>query len=290
MKIHKVYRPDNDATVMTGDCLEKMGSLPKGCCDLVVTSPPYNVGKEYEKTSSLTEYLDGFVPVVREIRRVLTKNGAVCWQVGTYVEAGEVTPLDIPFHAIFKSQGFRLRNRVVWRYAHGLHAKRRFSGRYETILWMTKSDTYTFNLDSVRVPAKYPGKKHFKGPKRGQLSGNPLGKNPSDVWDVVRSGWEDGVWDIPNVKANHPEKTAHPCQYPIEVAERCVLAMTNAGETVFDPFAGAGTTAVAALMHGRKAVCCERSIAYTDIIKDRINALTKNRLPYRPLGKPVFIP
>ena len=77
-----------------------------------------------------------------------------------------------------------MRNRIVWHFGHGLHASRRFSGRYEVIMWFTKSDDYTFNLDAVRVPQKYPQKKHFKGPRRGELSGNPLGKNPGDVWEI----------------------------------------------------------------------------------------------------------
>ena len=135
----------------------------------------------------------------------------------------------------FKGFGLKLRNRIIWRFNHGLHCKKRFSGRYETILWFTKNDEYVFNLDPVRVPSKYPGKRHFKGPKRGQLSGNPLGKNPSDIWDVVQQDWEDEVWDIPNVKANHPEKTEHPCQFPVELVQRCVLALTQPGGSRFRP-------------------------------------------------------
>ena len=144
--------------------------------------------------------------------RVLAPGGSLCWQVGNYVEKGEVFPLDILSYPLFKSRGLKLRNRVIWRFGHGLHAQRRFSGRYEVLLWFTNGDGYTFNLDRVRVPSKYPGKTHFKGEKRGQPSGNPLGKNPSDYW-IVKQDWEREVWDIPNVKANHTEKTIHPCQF-----------------------------------------------------------------------------
>ena len=160
------------------------------------------------------------------------------WEVGDYVEAGEVYPLDIYFYDIFKDAGFHLRNRIIWHFEHGLHASKRFSGRYETILWLTKSHKYTFNLDDIRVPSKYPGKTHYKGAKRGQPSGNPLGKNPSDFWNVVTSDWEKEIWDVPNVKANHPEKTIHPCQFPIELIQRCVLALTDQGDLVLDPFLG----------------------------------------------------
>src|SRR5262249_49329720 len=154
----------------------------------------------------------------------------VCWQVGNFVEKGEIFPLDIFFYDIFKDAGFKLRNRVIWHFEHGLHATRRLSGRYETILVFSKTDDYKFRLDSVRVPAKYPGKRAFKGSKRGQPSGNPLGKNPSDVWSIVERDWDRLVWDVPNVKANHPEKTEHPCQFPVELVERCVLAFTDEGD------------------------------------------------------------
>lgn len=117
---------------------------------------------------------------------MLKSTGSICWQVGNYVEQGEVFPLDIFYYSLFKKQGLYLRNRIIWHFEHGLHASKRFSGRYETLLWFTKSKEYTFNLDSVRVPSKYPGKRHYKGEKKGQPSSNPRGKNPSDVWQIAR--------------------------------------------------------------------------------------------------------
>jgi len=142
----------------------------------------------------------------------------------------------------------------------------------------------------VRVPAKYPGKRHFKGPNRGKPSGNPLGKNPSDVWEVVAQDWEELLWDIPNVKSNHPEKTIHPCQFPIELVERCVLALTNEGDWVFDPYAGVGTSLIAALMHGRRAMGSEKEKQYVEIARERLSAYFNGTLRYRPIGKPVYQP
>lgn len=133
---------------------------------------------------------------------------------------------------MFKEYKLQMRNRIIWHFGHGLHSKKRFSGRYEVVLWYTKSNEYTFNLDDVRVPSKYPGKRHFKGPKAGQLSGHPLGKNPDDVWN------------IPNVKSNHVEKTSHPCQFPVGLIERLTLALTNKSELIFDPFAGVASAGV----------------------------------------------
>jgi adenine-specific DNA-methyltransferase len=190
----------------------------------------------------------------------------------------EIIPLDIVLYPIFASLGLHLRNRIVWHFGHGLHASKRFSGRYEVILWFTKTNDYTFNLDPVRIPQKYPHKKYFKGPKKGELSGNPLGKNPSDIWE------------IPNVKANHIEKTSHPCQFPVELIERLVLSLSNEGDWVFDPFMGVGTTAIASLMHERKAAGAEIIHEYIDTAKNRIELAMKGELHIRPMQRAVYDP
>lgn len=189
----------------------------------------------------------------------------------------------------------QLRNRVIWHFDHGLHASNRFSGRYETLLWFTKTEDYYFNVDPVRIPAKYPGKRAYKGEKRGQPSGNPLGKNPSDFWrfDVetfLEREWTEAVWEIPNVKSNHPEKTLHPCQFPVELVERCVLAMTRPGDLVLDPYGGVGTTAIAAVRHGRKAVSIDKESDYMAIARKRLTMLAHGTLRVRPMGKPVHAP
>lgn len=171
-----------------------------------------------------------------------------------------------------------MRNRIIWHFEHGLHCSRRFSGRYETIIWFTKSDNYVFNLDPVRVPQKYPGKKHFKGLKAGQYSSNPLGKNPGDVWI------------IPNVKSNHVEKTEHPCQFPVELIERLVLSMTNEGDWVFDPFLGTGTTIIAAIRHHRRGAGSELVERYAQIARERVAQEMAGTLRTQPMGRPVYDP
>lgn len=288
--IHDTFSPSAHLALYHGDVADLLADIPNGSLNLVLTSPPYNLGKDYEDRVAIGHYLNGQRPILAELYRALAPTGSVCWQVGNYVEDGEVYPLDILYYDLFKSLGFRLRNRIIWRFGHGLHASKRFSGRYETILWFTKSDAYTFNLDNVRVPAKYPGKRHFKGPNKGKPSGNPLGKNPSDIWEVVAHDWDVEIWDIPNVKSNHPEKTSHPCQFPIELAERCVLALTNEDDWVFDPYAGVGSTLIAALMHNRRALGSEKEADYIAIARDRINAYQSGALAYRPLGKPIHQP
>jgi adenine-specific DNA-methyltransferase len=288
--IAAAFSPEEAAVIVHGDCLPTLRGLPDGLARLVITSPPYNLGKAYEKATRLGKYLAALDPVLDELVRVLAPGGSLCWQVGNYVEKSEVYPLDVFYYPLFKSRGLKLRNRVIWHFAHGLHARKRFSGRYEVLLWFTKGDAYTFRLDPVRVPSKYPGKTYFKGEKRGQPSGNPLGKNPADTWAVVARDWESALWEIPNVKANHPEKTIHPCQFPIELVERCVLALTDPGDWVLDPFSGVGSALLAALRHGRRALGCERDEQYVRVGRQRIADFYAGRLPYRPLGKPVYQP
>jgi adenine-specific DNA-methyltransferase len=277
LRINRSFSIKNDITLFLGDCLKFLRTVSDEEIQLVITSPPYNVGKEYEKRSDIEKYLDEQGSVIEECCRILKDSGSVCWEVGNYVQRGEVFPLDILLYDIFKKQGFQLRNRIIWYFGHGLHCKKRFSGRYETILWFTKSNEYTFNLDSVRIPQKYPGKKHFKGPNVGEYSGNPKGKNPTDVWD------------IPNVKNNHIEKTCHPCQFPIALAQRLILAFSDAGDIVLDPFMGVGTTAVAGVLNGRKVAGAEIVKKYYDISIERVIKAAKGDLAYRldiPISQP----
>lgn len=289
-RIVENFDSGHDIVLKNGDTLEFTKTLPSNTAKLIITSPPYNMGKEYENRTGIQSYLEFQAEVIAELVRILRSDGSLCWQVGNYVHQSEVLPLDIVYYDILKQHGLKLRNRIVWRFNHGLHARKRFSGRYETILWFTKSDTYTFNLDPVRIPSKYPGKRHFKGPNKGLPSGNPLGKNPSDVWEFLVQEWDEAFWDIPNVKANHPEKTAHPCQYPIELVERCVLALTNEQDWVLDPYCGVGSALIAALRHNRKCIGVDKERAYIDLAQNRINDFYAGNLKIRPLGKPVFKP
>ncbi len=278
LRVADRFSQDADVVLYHGDCLDMLAAVPDGIVKLVVTSPPYNLGKSYESRLDLDEYLQQQRRVIEQCVRVLGPCGSICWEVGNYVEDGEIVPLDIALYPIFISLGLHLRNRIVWHYGHGLHASRRFSGRYEVILWFTRSESYTFNLDAVRVPQKYPHKRYFKGPRRGELSGNPLGKNPSDVWE------------IPNVKANHVEKTIHPCQFPVELVERLVLALTDEGDWVLDPFLGVGTTAIAALMHHRKAIGAEIMAEYVEMARRRVRMAERGRLRVRPMDRSVYDP
>lgn len=289
-KIEQRFSPDANLVLYPGDVSDFIAMMPDGSVSLIITSPPYNLGKNYEDRVSIEQYLEAQSEVIAQLYRILRDDGSICWQVGNFVQDGEVYPLDILYYHIFKQLNLFLRNRIIWHFGHGLHASKRFSGRYESVLWFTKSDDYVFNLDAVRVPSKYPGKRHYKGPNIGKPSGNPLGKNPSDVWEVLLKDWEEAMWDIPNVKSNHPEKTIHPCQFPVELVERCVLALTNEGDWVFDPYAGVGSSLIAALMHNRRVAGAEKEAQYVEIARERLRAYLNGTLKIRPMGRPVHQP
>lgn len=283
--IAEEYSPDATVTLYHGDRLALLEQIAEAGskAELIVTSPPYNVGKEYEETTSLEEYVEGQRQTIEACLAVLSPTGSICWQVGHYIEGNgsskEAFPLDLVLYPVFKSFGLKLRNRIVWHFGHGLHENFRFSGRHETILWFTWDvGDYTFNLDPIRVPQKYPGKRAYSGPRKGKPSGNPLGKNPSDVWDM------------PNVKANHVEKTEHPCQFPVAMIERLVLGMTNEENLVVDPYMGVGTTAVASLLHNRRSAGADTEIRYLEIARERLQQVHEGTLKIRPLNKPVYKP
>jgi len=280
MKISKKFSKKEEVVLFKGDILDFLDQVPDETFQLIITSPPYNMGKEYEKKITLEKYLKQQKEVIKKCVQKLRKGGHICWEVGNFIDKKnrEVYPLDVLLYPIFKKLGLKLRNRIVWHFEHGLHTTKRFSGRHETILWFTKGDDYYFNVDPIRVPQKYPGKLSYKGKNKGKPSGNPLGKNPGDVWI------------IPNVKSNHPEKTIHPCQFPIGLIENFILSMTKKGDWILDPYMGVGTTAAAAVLNKRKVAGAESYEKYIKVAIKRVREAKRGKLNYRPRNKPVHKP
>ena len=279
MTITDRYSESSEIVLFQGDCMDMLSGIPDESVQLFVTSPPYNIGKVYESKLLLEQYLKQQATVISKCVQLLRDGGSICWQVGNHVPGPqEILPLDIALYPLFAANGLHLRNRVVWHFEHGLHCSKRLSGRHETILWFTKGKDYRFNLDPIRVPQKYPGKRHYRGPNIGKYSGNPLGKNPGDVWR------------FPNVKWNHPEKTIHPCQFPVELVERLVLSLTEEGDLVVDPYLGVGSTAVAAVTHKRRVAGAEIVSEYMDIARERVRLAKEGRLKTRPMNHPVYEP
>lgn len=284
MIISETFNESNKITVFNGDCLQLLKKIPNEFCDLIITSPPYCMKKAYEDVDDdINTFMHQQLLIFQDVYRVLKEGGSLCWQVGYHVNKFETIPLDYYVYQIFglESRNYKtplvLRNRIIWTFGHGLNSSKRFSGRHEVILWFTKGKNYKFNLDSIRIPQKYPGKRYYKGENKGSLSGNPLGKNPSDVWDV------------PNVKANHVEKTQHPCQFPVAIPRRLIKALTPDGGVVLDPFMGSGTSCIAALLENRKFIGSEIQKKYFDITKNRINDFFNGTIKVRediPVLKP----
>lgn len=275
-----------DITIVNDDCMKYAKNIENESVNLIITSPPYCMQKAYEDLKAdLDTFKTNNTKILKESIRVLKKGGSLCWQVGYHVKDGIVVPLDIIIYNIIEEINkilpddckLILRNRIVWTFGHGLHTENRFSGRHETILWFSKGKNDTFNLDCVRIPQKYPGKTYFKGKKKGQISGNPKGKNPSDVWD------------IPNVKSNHVEKTIHPCQFPEALAQRLVLALSNEGDIVYDPYSGSGTTALACYLNNRKFIGTELDAQYFAVSVNRLKLAFEGNAKVRE-DKPVMTP
>ncbi|MCR3906255.1 MAG: site-specific DNA-methyltransferase [Tenericutes bacterium] len=284
-KVEKIYNVDNDITLHLGDSFDFVKRIPNESISLVITSPPYAMGKAYERPDDdIGTFIQKHIELFPEIYRILKPGGSICWQVGYHVKDMVVTPLDIiigniisDFNNTILTEKFILRNRIIWTFGHGLNSFHRFSGRHETILWYTKGDMFEFDLDSVRVPQKYPGKKYYKGEKKGEFSGNPLGKNPSDVWS------------IPNVKAKHVEKTDHPCQYPVVIPQRLIKALTRKNDIIFDPFNGVGSTGVAAILENRRYIGVELYESYYDISLKRLQDTINGTVKYRK-DEPIYEP
>ncbi len=242
------------------DALEGLRSLPDNSVDLTVTSPPYNIGKEYEAALPLPDYLDWCAKWLGEIYRVTKSDGALWLNLG-YLEVpgkGRAVPIS---YLLWDKSPFYLLQEIVWHYGAGVASKKTFSPRNEKWLWFIKNpDGYTFNLDAVRDPdVKYPQQK-----KNGKLKCNPLGKNPGDVWIIpkVTSG----------TNRASKERMPHPAQFPLAVIERIILACSNSGELVLDPFVGSGSTVLAAQRANRRGLGFELRPDYSEMALKRLAA------------------
>ena len=257
----KPYFKTEKCLIYRQDCLEAMLALPDNYIDLTVTSPPYNIGKDYEKALPLEDYLSWCCLWIKEVYRITDNKGAFWLNLGYLSIPERAKAIPIPY-LLWDKIPFYLIQEVVWNYGAGVAGKKFFSPRNEKFLWYVKNpDLYTFNLDEVRDKnVKYPNQK-----KNGKIKVNPLGKNPTDVWSFpkVTSGKNRAS----------KERTSHPAQFPLAVIERIIKAASNKNDIVFDPFMGSGTTAVAALGLNRQVIGFEIREDYCDIAASRIEDL-----------------
>lgn len=273
------YSDRVSCVIHCGDWRDLFAQMPPQCVDLTVTSPPYFLGKSYDVSRDIKDFEEENQAIIPRVIKATKPGGSICWQVGYHVRDSTLTPLDYVVHSIFMQfPNIKLRNRIIWTFNSGTHGTRRLSGRHEIVLWYSKGDSYFFDVNPIRVPQKYPGKRHHKGDKRGQFSGNPLGKNPGDVWD------------IPNVKAASPEKTTHPCQFPIGLVQGLIMALSPPNGLVLDPYLGSGSTAAAALLERRRFVGAEIDEGFYRLAVERANRALDGSLRYRRYGTPIQTP
>lgn len=249
-----------ECVIFNMDCIAGMEQLTPGSVDLTVTSPPYNIGKEYEKPLPLEEYLDWCRHWIAEVYRLSAANAAFWLNLGYLSIPHKAKAIPIPY-LLWDRIPFFLVQEVVWNYGAGVAGRRFFSPRNEKFLWYVKNeDSYYFDLDAVRDPnVKYPNQK-----KNGKIKVNTAGKNPSDVWyfPKVTSG----------ANRASKERTPHPAQFPVAVIERIIKATSKPGDVVLDPFMGSGTTAEVAMRLGRRVIGFEIRSSYVDIIAQRLEA------------------
>lgn len=251
-------------TIIWGDTLETLKKFPDESVQLIITSPSYLVGKEYEIEQELPEYLSWHEQVITEAKRVLKPNGAIYWNVAQTPKDGEIIPLGALFYNIFKKNNMFLKNWIIWHFEGGLNTKKRLSGRYENILWFIKNPhDFVFNLDDIRIPAKWYNDER----------NNPKGKNPTDFWKFAN---EDSIWEINRVVNVSKEKTKHPCQFPEKMIERIIKASSNKNDIVLDIFSGSGTSMKVAQDLSRQWIGIDKELKYCKIALKRIkNSLNK---------------
>ena len=259
------YCRGEDFAIFNAECLEGMSELPNSIVDLTITSPPYNIGKEYENRLPIDEYVEWSRNWMFEVHRLTKSHGAFWLNVGYIPMPGRAKALPLPY-LLWDKCPFFLLQEIVWNYGAGVAGKKFLSPRNEKFLWFVKDpERYTFNLDEIRDPdVKYPHQK-----KNGKLRCNTIGKNPSDVWQIakVTSGTDRAS----------PERAPHPAQFPLDLINRIVQGFSNRTETVLDPFMGSGSTAESCILHGRTVIGFEIRRDYCDFVAKRLKKAAEMR-------------
>lgn len=246
----------NKLDIRIGDCRDILKTIPDKSIKLVVTSPPYNIGKPYGKYKDkipLNEWKALISEVTKEVYRVLTNDGSFFLNLSPipFGEDKEILPLPFIGYEIMKENNFYLRNMITWTFNNMQNCTLRLSGRYENILWGVKDlKNYVFNLDDVRIPYITQNDKRLTG----------SGRNPTDVW----------YYDRVNNMTKKKYKLKHPTIYPLPMIDRIIKMSSNEGDTVLDPFAGSGTTLVAANLLNRNAIGIELDEKYKSEIEMRL--------------------
>ena len=268
--IGKPYFSDNGFILYHGDSPQLLAEMTRMrlSVNLTLTSPPYNIGKEYEPKRSISGYIEWCEHWLDLIYQLTDNKGSFWLNLGylQIPEKGKNVP--IPY-LLWDKTRFFLMQEVVWKYGAGVAAKKYLSPRNEKWLYYVKDpDNYVFNLDDIRDPnVKYPNSR-----KNGKLRCNPAGKNPSDVWEFpkVTSG----------MRRSSRERTGHPAQFPLSVVERIIKASSAPADTVLDPFSGSSSAGIAAYAFGRVYVGIEASEEYCALSVERYKSFKEEKARY----------
>lgn len=256
-------KPNFFDKVLLGDCLELFPGVSDCSVQTVHTSPPYNIEKGYEGYNddlAHKDYLRFIEKVISECKRTLVPGGSLFWQTGYTTEGDDyIMPLDHLTFNLFEKQGFRLKDRIIWRYWGGMAFKSKFTNKHETILWWVKpgrgKKKPKFNVFPVREATKFYDSRN-----------NLFGRNPGNVWEVDR------------VAFGSNGQTSHIAVFPEEISDRIVLATTDKEDLVFDPFSGSGTVCKVAKARGRYFLGFEISPVYHQESVCRLSFQAKGEL------------
>lgn len=261
--VGKPYFESQNVALYKIDCMEFMKKMKRPVFDLTITSPPYNIGKEYEREIGVKQYVKQSKIWMNNVYDITKRNGAFWLNLGYFKvpEKGFAVPIS---YLIWNKTPFYFLQEIIWYYEAGVTSNKKFSPRNEKFLWYIKNPKkYIFNLNSIRDKnVKYPNQK-----KNGILKVNPNGKNPTNVWAIPKITSGNG--------RSSKERTSHPAQFPIKVIDRIVKACSNKNNLIFDPFIGSGTVAESALKNNRCVVGCEIKSKYLNIAKRRIEKIEK---------------
>lgn len=274
--IGQPYYETENCILFCGDTLEIQKKIKLPVFNTIITSPPYNIGKEYEEVKTLHDYVEWSVQWIIDSSELLLPDGAMLLNLGyiSIEDKGHAVPIS---YLLWDKIPMYFNQEIVWNYSAGVACKNYLSPRNEKILWYVKdSADYTFNLDAIRDKnVKYPNSK-----KNGKLRVNTLGKNPSDVWEIAKV--------TTGKNRSSSERTAHPCQFPTDLTDRLVLGFSNESDVILDPFVGSGTTFVSSLQHGRCCVGFEKKEEYCEIAKNRIENMQAQQLSLLPHSEENF--
>lgn len=239
---------------------ESMAELPDKCIHLMVTSPPYNVGKEYDQDLTLDEYRNLIRRVMKEVYRVLVPGGRVCFNVAN-LGRRPYLPLDAFITEDILSVGFLMRGQIIWDKASSASGSTAW-GSWRSPANPTLRDIHEYIL----VFSKDTYSRHRVEDRESTISRD-------EFLELTKS-----IWTFP---AESARKVGHPAPFPLELPRRCMQLYTYSNEVVLDPFMGSGATAVASLKAGRRYVGYDINEEYVKLAEKRIKQLCGSGKKYK---------